>query len=112
MKKIFSILICLLTFVQNIKAQNPILFWGAAIGDSSCSNSGNQILYSPDSSLYVLGTFCGTTDFDFTPAVNELVAVGNDNFILKITPQGLFGYVKKLEKMSFYQTQKSIVTET
>lgn len=98
MKKLPAILLFLSFISQHSTAQNPQLFWAASIGYSTCgnnSNSGNKILTSNTGMVYVLGTFCGTVDFDYSPAVYELNAAGTENFILKISPQQLFASVKK-----------------
>jgi hypothetical protein len=63
-------------------------------------------------SLYTMGHFAGTVDFDPGPGIFNLTSFGNgDMFILKLDNSGNFGWVKALGGTGSYTNGKSLAID-
>ena len=75
---------------------NGDFVWAQNFGSSSY-DKGRSVTIDDMGNIYLTGQFKQTVDFNFGPNINELTAVANyDGFILKLTGDGSFIWVKQL----------------
>ncbi|NOQ71476.1 MAG: T9SS type A sorting domain-containing protein [Crocinitomix sp.] len=82
---------------------NGDFLWAQTMG-SGCNDGGEDIDIDHNGSVYVTGTFCLTVDFNDGVGTDELAAAGvegSDVFILKLTEDGEFVWVKSIESDFF-----------
>lgn len=81
-------------FIQKLDP-NGNLLWIIDIGDSTASAAISSIKLDAAGSVFVVGMFSGTIDFDPGPSVFNLTALGNsDMFILKLDATNNFVWAK------------------
>lgn len=87
MKKIILSL-ALISVVETLTAQTPNHHW-TKTANGGASAVGKCIAVDAMGNVYTAGEFGGTSDFDNSPAVNNLTSNGaNDIFLVKTSPQG------------------------
>jgi len=95
MKKMRHILIVILLntfFISNSIGQ---CYWAKGLGNSSTSlEEGNSVATDSLGNIYVGGVFSGSADFDPGPGSSILTSAGQDNFICKFNPDGIFIWAK------------------
>ncbi|BDS11378.1 T9SS type A sorting domain-containing protein [Aureispira anguillae] len=69
----------------------------SVLGSNSNVITATGITIDSDTNIVLSGSFVGTVDFDFGAGTQQLTSTGySDGYILKLTPQGNFIWVKKL----------------
>jgi hypothetical protein len=95
MKKMRHILIVILLntfFISNSIGQ---CYWAKGLGNNSTSlEEGNSVATDSLGNIYVGGVFSGSADFDPGPGSSILTSAGQDNFICKFNPDGIFIWAK------------------
>jgi hypothetical protein len=84
-------------FVSKLDASGNFLWAKQSVSSIACSARG--MTQDAVGNMYFTGIFRGTTDFDFSAAtfnVSSVNAGNNDAFVLKLDPNGLLLWAKKL----------------
>ncbi|MFK8039258.1 MAG: T9SS type A sorting domain-containing protein [Crocinitomicaceae bacterium] len=80
--------------------------WANSFGSYSSGDEGNSISVDPFGDLLIAGEFNNTVDFDPSGSTANLTATSTlDNFVLKLTANGSFGWVKR------YNYVRSVVSD-
>jgi hypothetical protein len=71
--------------------------WAKNIGSSTGNSQGHSIFIDASSNVYTTGEFRGTTDFDPSTSISNLISSGgSDIFISKLDANGNFAWAKKM----------------
>lgn len=93
---IYSIIIAIILFSINSKAQAPVYQWAKSAG-STTADRGNTIGVDASGNVYVAGAFTGTADFDPGAGTVNLVSNGGtDLFFAKYSPTGNLIWAKSI----------------
>jgi hypothetical protein len=80
---------------------NGIYQWGAALSPTGTSSSGYAVAVDSIGSVYVVGRFSGTSDFDPSAGTSTLTNVGGDDgSIWKLSSSGAFLWAKQVGSTS------------
>jgi hypothetical protein len=81
-------------FIQKLDP-NGNFIWAKAIGGATDEETGRSIISDNTGSIYVVGTFFGTTNFDPSGSNYNLTSAGGyDNFVVKLDGSGNFLWAK------------------
>lgn len=80
-------------FIYKLNASGEMIWQKSVFGNSICSYS---LSIDPENNIYITGEFGGTTDFDPGPETYNLLAAGQDAYVLKLNQDGDFVWAKKI----------------
>lgn len=80
-------------FIVKLTSSGEYL-WAAKFGNTG-DDRGNSVAVGSSDSVYISGRFSGTADFDPSANVETMTASGNDNYLVKLSSDGIFTWVKK-----------------
>jgi hypothetical protein len=93
-------------FIMKMNASGGFV-WAKAIDGLNASVVGTSISIDKQNNLYVLGTYSNTVDFDPNAGVYEMT--GGAGFLLKLTPNADFLWVKPIQFTSYYSINRVTV---
>ncbi len=82
-------------FILKLDANGNFL-WARKAGASVNSDEFMDIDIDKNGTIYLVGTFVGTVDFDLGAGINNLISSGRDGFILKVDSVLNFVWIKKI----------------
>ena len=95
-KLLLSTLFASFLLTSNLSAQNPTFEWAKQMGGTS-SATGTAMAMDSSGSIYIIGNFYQTVDFDPSAGTFNLTSNGeSDIFITKLDAQGNFLWAKQI----------------
>lgn len=96
MKKFYYSFLAVCALSLNVNAQAPVFDWATPFSGTT-DESGRSVAVDADGNIYSTGVFTGTTDFDPTGGVSNLIATGGqDVYITKQDSTGDLVWAKKI----------------
>ena len=95
-KLVLSTLFASFLLTSDLSAQNPTFEWAKQMGGTS-SATGTSMAMDSSGSIYIIGNFYQTVDFDPSAGTFNLTSNGeSDIFITKLDAQGNFLWAKQI----------------